>query len=277
MVALNINLNGMSWIIIGFLVGALLFYKGFQWFNLKRLIENIPTSKARSIAMGLAEIAGNVKQYQEHILESPITKQKCVYYLYSIEAYVETVDNKGVRRKQWTPAGGSFKLVPYFKISDDTGEVLVKTEGAKGLNRARAISESDYRELNMDPASIRSIVLMSAENAPEAIKKLLTNQLSILDRAEKFRYHEVLVKPGDYLYVIGTAGDNPFVAPGEARKNEENIMIQEGRYDKAFYISDKQERDVVRKLHRDSLLGIFIGAVMMVAFLTIILIKFSII
>jgi hypothetical protein len=44
----------------GLLLGLYVFYRGFHHFRRKRLIENTPTSKVRSIAMGLVEIFGTV-------------------------------------------------------------------------------------------------------------------------------------------------------------------------------------------------------------------------
>lgn len=105
-----------------------------------------------------------------------------------------------------------------------------------------------------------------------AVKKMFDLKLS---RAEKLRYYELVVRPDDPLYVMGTAGDNPFVEEGTAQQGVEDIMIHKGDYEKAFYISDKQEREVVKKLHRDSILGICIGAALMIISFTIILIKWG--
>ena len=41
-----------------FIIATFAFYKGFQIFRLKQLIEGTPTSKIRSAAMGLAEVHG---------------------------------------------------------------------------------------------------------------------------------------------------------------------------------------------------------------------------
>ena len=67
-----------SYSAIGFFAGLFLFWKGFSWLKQKRLIENIPTSKIRSIAMGLVEIYGEVVPTQEKILKSPFTNKDCV-------------------------------------------------------------------------------------------------------------------------------------------------------------------------------------------------------
>jgi len=48
-------------LVILFLGGLFLVYLGFWRLKLKRQIENTPTSKIRSLAIGLIEIQGNVQ------------------------------------------------------------------------------------------------------------------------------------------------------------------------------------------------------------------------
>jgi len=40
-------------------------------------------------------------------------------------------------------------------------------------------------------------------------------------------YEEYYIAPGDKLYVMGTAGDNPFLEEGWAKSGVEDIMMQE--------------------------------------------------
>lgn len=43
---------------IGFVGGIWWFFQGFQLFRKKQLIDNIPTSTVRGMAMGLVELSG---------------------------------------------------------------------------------------------------------------------------------------------------------------------------------------------------------------------------
>ncbi|MBW2968259.1 hypothetical protein KY362_07270, partial [Candidatus Woesearchaeota archaeon] len=74
--------NLFLYLVIGFGFGIYLFIKGFSWFRLKRMVENIPTSKIRSLAMGLVEIYGSVVLFEDKVLKSPFTGKDCVYYKY---------------------------------------------------------------------------------------------------------------------------------------------------------------------------------------------------
>ncbi|MCX6707913.1 MAG: hypothetical protein NT001_07330 [Candidatus Woesearchaeota archaeon] len=250
----------------GFVLGAFITFKGYQWFRLKRIIENMPKSKIRSIAMGLVEIYGKVKPYGDNVLISPIGKQNCIYYASMIDRLIK-IRERGRIREEWRSAYVKMKMVPYFKIYDETGEVLVKTEGSKGLMRTIKLNPSDYKEgLNLE--AVKKIIEDDNE-MPKVMKILMAGA----DGTDKFRYYEIAVKPEDNLYVIGDAGRNPFVESGAAQKSEEAIMISKGKHENIFYISEKDEAGVIKKLKRDSLLGISIGVIVMVISLTIILIK----
>jgi hypothetical protein len=63
---------------------------------------------------------------------------------------------------------------------------------------------------------------------------------------------------------MGTAGDNPFVDELTAKNSVDDVMIQKGKNDKFYYISDKPEKDIVSSLRWKSLGGIF-GGIALVA------------
>ena len=80
-------------------------------------------------------------------------------------------------------------------------------------------------------------------------------------------------KPKDKVYILGTAGNNPFVKT--SKKNEESIMVQKGVNEKIFYISDKEEGAVLKSLKWKSFGFLIAGAVLSLFGLTVILISFG--
>lgn len=78
----------------------------------------LPTSKIRSIAMGLAEIEG-VLEAIEPIL-SPIGKKKCIGYRYRIEKINTDKDGD----KSYTTIFDEVKCNPFY-VSDKTGKIMV--------------------------------------------------------------------------------------------------------------------------------------------------------
>src|SRR2546422_4995027 len=63
--------------------GAALIVAGFVFLRRKRLIENVPESRIRSVAMGFAEIEGVARKKCE--LAAPYSGIPCVYYRYLAE------------------------------------------------------------------------------------------------------------------------------------------------------------------------------------------------
>ena len=61
------------------------------------------------------------------------------------------------------------------------------------------------------------------------------------------RYQETIIVPDDSLYIMGTAGENPYKKEGQVNQVD-SIMIQKGTVEKQYYISDKSEKQIVRQL-----------------------------
>ena len=73
--------------------GTILFFSGFKRYKEKKLIENTPTSKIRSIAMGRVEIAGKVLADKNHLIKSPFSNNDCVYCKWTVEEYKRSGKN----------------------------------------------------------------------------------------------------------------------------------------------------------------------------------------
>ena len=111
--------------IIMFSIGIVLFVWGLISFRKKRLIENIPTSKIRSIAMGLVEIYGEVAPGSGNILKSPFSQNDCVYYKYKIEEL-----RSSGKSTYWATVKKDWDYRPFY-LKDNTGMVLVDPLDAK--------------------------------------------------------------------------------------------------------------------------------------------------
>ena len=69
--------------------GAALFivaaYLGFRWSKMKRMIENVPTSKTRGVAVGITELKGRVQLIEDNSLRSPLTYSSSVWFRYLVK------------------------------------------------------------------------------------------------------------------------------------------------------------------------------------------------
>lgn len=236
---------------IGFFFGLVIFVKGLLWFRQKRLIENTPTSKIRSLAMGLVEIYGQVVPAGQ-ILKGPFSGKECVYYKYAIEEYRQ----QGKSSRWVTVKKGEERTNFYLK--DETGGVLVDPRGA-GIELSK-----DYEfgsGWSKDP--------------PQSVLDFLEREglkhEGFFGFNKQMRFREYDIAPGDRLYVMGTAGDNPFVEDSKAKEHVEDIMIQKGSFDKFYFISDKPEKELLRSLRWKSLGGMFGGIALVAGCLAVML------
>ncbi|MFA5859941.1 MAG: GIDE domain-containing protein [Elusimicrobiota bacterium] len=150
--------------VVFFIAGFVAILYGYAQLRKKRLIENIPSSKIRSVAMGLSEVNGIAKERGKLI--SPITGTECVYYKFRVER--EDRDSKG--RTHWKTVR-SGESTNYFYVTDDTGELLVDPLGAE------VVINQDYR--------------------------IVDSIWQTLGR-KRFRYTEWYIKPGETFFIIGT-------------------------------------------------------------------------
>ena len=242
--------------IIGFFVGVYFFFKGFKWLKQKKIIENIPTSKIRSIAMGLVEIFGEIIPTKKQTILSPFSNKKCVYYKYTIEEYRRTG-----KHSHWVTVKKEEQSVPFY-IKDETGKVLIDPNGAK----VDIPKDFEYNSHLM-------------KSPPMTVKNFLSQNNfshSFLGFNKTMRYREYFIGPGEKLYVMGTAGDNPYVKDATGSKNEEDIMIQKGNNKQFYYISDKSEHEVLKNFKWKVFGGLIGGAALSLVCLIVILINLGI-
>ncbi len=102
------------------LLGVGCFFAGFNLFRLKRRIENTPTSRIRSLAMGMVEVHGRASR--QYALVAPMTQVPCVYY--RLRRYRRN------ERSNWKLTSDTNSGHVPFMIDDGTGRVSVNPRGA---------------------------------------------------------------------------------------------------------------------------------------------------
>jgi hypothetical protein len=220
--------NGLVVGLFMIFIGVASFAVGIYFYKKKQLIADTPTSKIRSIAMGLVEIFGQVLPIKERLLKSPFTDKECVYYQFTIEEYRSSGKNS-----QWVTIKKDEQRSRFY-LKDDTGRVLVDPTGAS----IEARRDFEYQSgLGRDP--------------PEQVIRFLdSNNLAhdgFFGLNKTMRYRETIIVPDENLYIMGTAGENPLKI--EAAENHvDSIMIQKGKYEKQYYISDKSEKQILKNL-----------------------------
>lgn len=148
--------------------GAALWAAAHYW-HLKRRIENTPTSKARSAAMGMIEVHGRAKRL--YALVAPLSQQPCVYYC--LKKY-----RRASRDKQWQLSRITTSGTVPFIIEDDTGKIQIDPQGAK-----------------LDPKTTH-------EGSPGQSNILFS---STIDDDPNEKWKEEVIHEGSILYILGFA------------------------------------------------------------------------
>jgi len=286
-----------------FAIGS--FFWGFTRLRRKRLIENIPTSTIRGLALGLVELTGRAQK--EHLLKSPFTGADCVFYRYTVERY----QGSGKSARWVTVAKGDSSSCP-FLIDDGTGKIRIFPQAAE------LVMPMDYNFTSMWLKPITPNLIDFMQRNGISYRGFLGNC--------QMRFREWYITENENVYVLGTANKpNDFLKDhkgellkrlGElkndavfmekvdtnkdgnvsqdewdaaVKKVEQEIIqkeIEAGQSDNAFdviisgtggnvfIISDHSQKELTRKLTLQAFMGIFGAGALAVFLLYLLLLSF---
>ncbi len=183
--------------------GVFSFFDGFRRWRRKRMIDNIPTSKIYSMALGLVEVTGKAKQ-RVTLLKSPLTGNECVFYKFIVEKYIR----RG-RSSTWVMVAEGNSFDSLFYIQDETGKVLIDPTGAE-------------LKLGKPGYSFKS-GLFTGYFPQYLLKFLKENNIKYnsLFGTQKMRFREWRIFHEDTIYVLGTAMTNSnFISDFKLRLNQ---------------------------------------------------------
>jgi len=181
----------VAYAFFGACAGVYLFYRGFVTLQRKRLIENTPTSKVHSAAMGLVEISGLA--CGPSTIPAPISGMSC-YFHHSI-AWEWRREG---RSNQWVKVAEETAHVPYF-LEDGTGRILVDPQGAE-MSIHRDFSDQFSQSL-----------FSSSLDVPINIASFLSRHG--VSNTRKIKIEEYCIKPKNALFVLGTLAENHATYP----------------------------------------------------------------
>ena len=164
------------------IAGPGLFLSGFRDFRLKRLIENTPTSRIRSMAMGLAEVNGVIEC--RSLVTAPFSGRSCA-------AWNVDVSVQG-RKNAWTVVHRATSGHPFF-LRDETGVALVYPQGA-AVHLNFAVEETCGGLLLPEPYAGYLATL---------------GPRRLLWRFGVLRFRERILEAGARVYVMGSATPPP--------------------------------------------------------------------
>ena len=239
--------DGLLLLLLGLVGGLGLFAHGVVLSRRRYLIESIPTSAIRSLAIGLVEIFGTAEP-SGRPLSAPFSQTPCVLYSYAVEEHRTTG-----KSSHWVTIAKGASEQP-FSVRDATAAVLVVPVGAELI----VSTDRTYRNDGMN--SLPS-------EAQAGLTRLGIKTDGWLGQ-KTLRCAEAFIQPGEPVYVLGTAQANP--AKGDRLENAERLFIGSNP-DGSFIISDESERELLAALRWKCLAMLYGGPAVTVACLAFIL------
>lgn len=113
---------------LALLAGGIIAY-AIGWKRLRRrwMIRNLPTSRVRSAAIGMAELAGKVRLTAAEPVVSPVRRLSCAWWRVLVTRHAESADGK----RRHTSNVVDLTMATPFHLEDDTGKMLVLPDGAE--------------------------------------------------------------------------------------------------------------------------------------------------
>lgn len=113
--------KGMTTGLVPGVVAIFILWRGLAAVRLKRLIENTPVSRIRSLATGMVEVCGRAERC--YALVTPVTQIPCIYY--RLRRY-----RREERNGNWRLTAQSSSGLHPFWLRDATGKVLIDPTAA---------------------------------------------------------------------------------------------------------------------------------------------------
>jgi hypothetical protein len=195
----------------------------FRALRHKRLIDDVPTSKAQGVFIGLVELKGTAES--EMPLTSYLAEIRCTQYVWQVdEHWSRTVhetytDAKGHVRTRtrtesgWTRVAGGSQSIPFY-LKDDSGVIRVVPEGA-------SIQPVTVFNRTCSPGSDLYYGKGPAQGVP--------------DSTHRRRFHETALPLHTMLYVMGQARERKDVVAAEIAHHR-NVPV--------FLISTRTEKQL---------------------------------
>lgn len=179
-----------------FAVGVLGVGYGWRRRRQRSVIASTETTDVLRLTPGPAEVVGTAERSDDGPLPAPFSEESCLLAEWEIEEWEESG-----KHSSWRTEGKGTVTTPFY-VDDGTDRVLVRpSEATVDLAGSRETTHVGVDE--EPPESIRRFLdLDSTPGDPnEALIKALDWGTQVGDR----KYHQRLLKPGDEVYVHGTA------------------------------------------------------------------------
>ncbi len=167
--------------------GCFLFLHGFGVWRRERTVEDTPTARVRSMALGRVALQGKAVPWASDLL-APLSGVPCCWYRFKVEE-----ERRSGRSQSWHTIASGDSAAWGFYLEDETGRVLVQPEGAEFVVKA----DLSVTRPDLDgPLGARLAVLG-------------VDTTTLLGLRRTLRVTEWRLVQGDPVYVLGVAQERP--------------------------------------------------------------------
>jgi hypothetical protein len=200
----------------GAIAALFFFFKGFKELKHKRKIQDIPTSKIHTGAVGSdVEIKGRIICDADKLVSGPLSGTPCVFY--SLEIQKEHRDRNN--RRYWRTVD-QFYSDEAFLVNDDSGSnALVYVEGAEIKRRGGTV---DYEVSSNNFGSMHASLRQVLEKNKRKLKKFKLKNSSWLF-SKNYRFLEWAFTSGEKIYVLGFA-ESGIKTPRKNKLSSKNFL-----------------------------------------------------
>jgi hypothetical protein len=252
------------------LFGGFLLVVGFVRLCRKRMIENLPSSRVRSVAMGLAELVGRVRQRTP--VRAPLSGTLCSYFRYTIEK--ET----GGKNRRWEVVERGESSEPFW-LEDDTGRILVQPAGADPILRTAfretrrhgGVFSTRWRYTEQRLVDGQRIYVLGtvgrARDAARERQEALAGRLRDLKRdADRLRAFDAdadgRIDGAEWGAAVASVKDDLLRDSLERpRDPSEDVAIGKGGAEDTFVIADRGEASILNHLKLQVAIALFLGVI----------------
>ncbi len=245
---------------LGVPFGAWLFFAGFRSWRIQRLIEDTPTARIRSMAMGLVELSGQVEHRSR--VAGPFSARECAYW----ELDISTLSGSRRSENQWSVVHRANSGSPFY-LRDTTGVALVYPQGAE-LRTTYGVEEttaglgvpSMYMEyMESEGLSMRHIWALGAMRFRERILEQGAS-VYVLGRANPKAMSQSISDEDELEDALQATGTDAWVAR-RLRDADRQVaaVVRRGERDPVFLISPASERFMSLAYALKALGGLFGG------------------
>lgn len=246
--------DGTLAVIVFFFVGLFLVYGGFTKWQQMRLVQDTPTEKIRSAAVGRTELKGTAEPIEDGgTIEQPFTDGECLVATYTVKEWDDDSDDDG---GSWETIASGTLLTP-FAVNDGTGRM-----------RVEPVEDATYEFEGENQTTVR---VGAGNRPPDAVVDFFERQYASDDGgllggllhggpdlrgSDKRRYSQSVLPPGEDVYLLGAATP----ADGASGSNADRLVLGPDEGSGEFIISDLVEDELVSN-YRWAAPGMILGGI----------------